>query len=34
MIAWLTELRVKRLIIENVWEFKDWAQSTTAPAGR
>jgi DNA (cytosine-5)-methyltransferase 1 len=24
IITWLTELRVKRLIVENVWEFKDW----------
>jgi len=24
IITWLTELRVKRIIIENVWEFKDW----------
>lgn len=24
IIAWLTELRVKRLIIENVWEFISW----------
>jgi DNA (cytosine-5)-methyltransferase 1 len=24
IITWLTELRVKRLIIENVWEFRDW----------
>ncbi|WP_315792313.1 DNA cytosine methyltransferase [Bradyrhizobium sp. SZCCHNRI1002] len=24
IITWLTELRVRRLIIENVWEFKDW----------
>lgn len=24
IITWLTELRVKRLIIENVWEFTSW----------
>ncbi len=24
IITWLTELRVKRIIIENVWEFRDW----------
>jgi DNA (cytosine-5)-methyltransferase 1 len=24
IITWLTELRVKRMIIENVWEFRDW----------
>lgn len=24
IITWLTELRVKRLIIENVWEFTNW----------
>jgi DNA (cytosine-5)-methyltransferase 1 len=24
IITWLTELRVKRLIIENVWEFTGW----------
>jgi len=24
IITWLTELRVKRLIVENVWEFRDW----------
>src|SRR3546814_8822728 len=24
IITWLTELRVKRLIIENVWEFIKW----------
>ena len=24
IITWLTELRVKRLIIENVWEFVKW----------
>lgn len=25
IITWLTELRVKRIIIENVWEFTSWA---------
>lgn len=24
VITWLTELRVKRIIIENVWEFRKW----------
>jgi DNA (cytosine-5)-methyltransferase 1 len=24
IVTWLTELRVKRMIIENVWEFRDW----------
>ncbi len=24
IITWLTELRVARIIIENVWEFRDW----------
>lgn len=24
IITWLTELRVKRIIIENVWEFRSW----------
>src|SRR6202012_5610958 len=24
IVTWLTELRVKRLIIENVWEFVGW----------
>ncbi|MFN4283476.1 MAG: DNA cytosine methyltransferase [Alphaproteobacteria bacterium] len=24
IITWFTELRVKRAIIENVWEFRDW----------
>ncbi|WP_454917329.1 DNA cytosine methyltransferase [Xanthobacter sediminis] len=24
IITWLTELKVKRIIIENVWEFRDW----------
>src|SRR6185437_8868299 len=24
IITWLTELRVKRMIIENVWEFTGW----------
>lgn len=24
IITWLTEIRVRRVIIENVWEFRDW----------
>lgn len=34
IITWLTELRVKRLIIENVWEFTGWGpvdESTGKP---
>jgi DNA (cytosine-5)-methyltransferase 1 len=34
IITWLTELRVKRLIIENVWEFAAGVRSTRAPASR
>lgn len=29
IITWLTELRVKRLIIENVWEFTGWGPVDT-----
>ena len=33
IITWLTELRVKRLIIENVWEFTSWGP-VNAQTGR
>jgi hypothetical protein len=34
IITWLTELRVKRMIIENVWEFIGWGPVDPAPASR
>ena len=34
IVHWCTELRVRRLLVENVPEFVDWARSICAPEGR
>ena len=34
IVHWCTELRVRRLLVENVPEFVDWAHSICAPEGR